>query len=148
LPSDYISAKTEFNDNDMKLNLTRTGEIFPLNVVGSQAMYMVMHLCLFLGLHEHFINVAHRYIPQFLFIDQPSIPFNDTKDDRKKLLDAFKLLNSFVDYITNQKQNHFQIFMVEHASKEYWEGNDLQYFYTVNEFIDGNGLIPQNIYNN
>jgi hypothetical protein len=145
--SDYKNAKTEFDENEMKLNLTREGELFPLNVVGSQANYMFMHLCCFLGLHEHFINVAHEYIPQFLFIDQPSIPFNDTKDDRKKLLDAFTLLNSFVDYTTNQKQNHFQIFMVEHASKEYWEGNNLQYFHTVDEFTDSKGLIPQDIYN-
>ena len=145
LPSDYINAKTEFNEADMKLYLTRVGELFPLNVVGSQANYMFMHLCFFLGLHEHCISIGHKYVPQFLFIDQPSIPFNDTKDDRKKLLDAFRLLNSFVDYIINQKQSHFQIIMVEHASKKYWEENNLQYFHTVDEFID-KGLIPQDIY--
>ncbi len=146
LPSDYTNAKTEFSEADMKLNLTRVGELFPLNVVGSQANYMFMHLCFFLGLHEHFINIGHKYVPQFLFIDQPSIPFNDTQDDKKKLLDAFRLLNSFVDYIINQKLSHFQIIMVEHASKKYWEENNLKYFHTVDEFID-KGLIPQDIYN-
>ena len=148
MSNDYKNAKTTFDEKEMKLKLTRAEELFPIEVVGSQANYMVMHLCLFLGLHEHCINVGNKYVPQFLFIDQPSIPFNETEDDKKKLLDAFRLLNSFVDYITNQKQNNFQILMVEHASKEYWEGNNLQYFHTVDEFfINKKGLIPQNIYN-
>jgi hypothetical protein len=146
--SEYKNAKTVFDEKEMQLQLIREGELFPLNVVGSQANYMFMHLCLFLGLHKHFLNIGHQYVPQFLFIDQPSIPlFNNTEDDKKKLLDAFRLLNSFVDYITNQKQNHFQILMVEHASKEYWEENNLQYFDTVDEFIKGKGLIPSEIYN-
>jgi hypothetical protein len=60
-----------------------------------------------------------------LFIDQPSIPYyeNDSEkgnDDKTKLIDAFSLINSFIDYITTKKQNQFQIFMVEHAPKEYW----------------------------
>jgi len=147
--SEYKKAKTVFDDKEMQLQLIREGELFALNVVGSQANYMFMHLCLFLGLHKHIISIENEYVPQFLFIDQPSIPlFDNTKDDKKKLFDAFKLLNSFINYVINQRQSHFQIIMVEHASKEYWEENNLQYFHTVNEFIDGNGLIPQEIYNN
>jgi hypothetical protein len=146
--SEYKNAKTVFDDKEMQLQLIREGELFPLKVVGSQANYMFMHLCLFLGLHKHIISIGNEYVPQFLFIDQPSIPlFNDKQDDRRKLLDAFTLLNSFIDYITNQKRNHFQILMVEHASKEYWTDNKLEYFHTVDEFIDGNGLIPSEIYN-
>ncbi|GHT10584.1 hypothetical protein FACS189426_11060 [Bacteroidia bacterium] len=146
--SEYKNAKTVFDEKEMQLQLIREGELFPLNVVGSQANYMFMHLCLFLGLHKHIILIGNEYIPQFLFIDQPSIPlFNDKQDDRKKLLDAFTLLNSFIDYITNQKQSHFQILMVEHASKEYWMDNKLEYFHTVDEFINGNGLVPSVIYN-
>jgi hypothetical protein len=147
--SEYKKAKTVFDEREMQLQLIREGELFPLNVVGSQANYMFMHLCLFLGLHKHIISIENEYVPQFLFIDQPSIPlFDNTKDDKKKLLDAFKLLNSFINYVVNEQQGYFQIIMVEHASKEYWEENNLQYFHTVNEFIDGNGLIPREIYNN
>jgi hypothetical protein len=146
--SEYKNAKTVFDEKEMQLQLIREGELFPLNVVGSQANYMFMHLCLFLGLHKHIISIRNEYVPQFLFIDQPSIPlFNDKQDDRKKLLDAFALLNSFIDYITNQKQSHFQILMVEHASKEFWTKNKLKYFHTVDEFLNGNGLIPSEIYN-
>lgn len=114
---------------------------------------MFMHLCLFLGLHEHMINIAQKHVPQFLFIDQPSIPYyaGDKKkgnDDEEKLVDAFRLLNSFVDYIIKTKKESFQIFMVEHASKDLWIENNLTYFHTVDEFINGKGLIPEDIYNN
>jgi hypothetical protein len=146
--SEYKNAKTVFDEKEMQLTLIRTGELFPIQVVGSQANYMFMHLCLFLGLHNHLISIENQYVPQFLFIDQPSIPlFNYKQDDKTKLLDAFSLLNSFIDYIANQKQNHFQILMVEHASKEYWTENELQHFHTVDEFTNGNGLIPSEIYN-
>ena len=121
---------------------------FPLENVGSASNYMFMHLCVYLGLHEHVIKIQENHIPKFLFIDQPSTPYYEGKnDDKVKLLDAFTLLNSFVDYILTQKKQHFQIFMVEHASKEYWEENDLSYFHTVDEFIDGKGLIPSDVYN-
>ena len=90
-----------------------------------------------------------RSVPQFLFIDQPSIPYysGDNNDDDKKLTDAFCLLNSFIDYIKLHKKNHFQIFMVEHAPKGYWIDNNLTNFHTVDEFTDGKGLIPTEIYN-
>jgi hypothetical protein len=110
---------------------------------------MFMHLCLYLGLHEHVLNIEQDHIPEFLFIDQPSTPYYEGKnDDKAKLIDAFTLLNSFVDYIRVKKNKHFQIIMVEHASKEYWIDNKLTYFHTVDEFIDGKGLIPNDIYKN
>jgi hypothetical protein len=111
-----------------------------------------MHLCFYLGLHEHILNVSPEHVPQFLFIDQPSIPYysgNDAigNDDKTKLLDAFSLINSFIDFIKTVKKESFQIFMVEHAPKEYWTDNNLNNFHTVAEFINGKGLIPNDIYN-
>ena len=155
LPADIKNNNTKFDENEMVLKLyPRDGlfSIFPVDVVGSKSNYMFMHLCVFLGLHEHFISVGQEHVPQFLFIDQPSIPYypGDSEianNDKAKLFDAFSLINSFIDYITNQKQSHFQIFMVEHAPKEYWTKSKLKYFHTVDEFIDGNGLIPSDIYN-
>ncbi|MDR1221591.1 MAG: DUF3732 domain-containing protein [Tannerella sp.] len=146
---------TRFDEKEMILKLyPREGLFsnFPIDNVGSKSNYMFMHLCVFLGLHEHFISVGQEHVPQFLFIDQPSIPYysdNTEKgnDDKTKLIDAFSLINSFIDYIINQKQNHFQIFMVEHAPKEYWIKSKLEHFHTVDEFLDGNGLIPKDIYN-
>ena len=153
LPADIKNNNTRFDENEMILKLyPRDGLFsnFPVDVVGSKSNYMFMHLCVFLGLHEHFISVGQEHVPQFLFIDQPSIPYypGDSEianNDKAKLLDAFSLINSFVNHIVNQKQNHIQIFMVEHASKEYWTKSKLEYFHTVDEFINGNGLIPSDI---
>lgn len=146
----YNDYRTVFDDSKMILKLYPPSDQlqFPLENVGSASNYMFMHLCVYLGLHEHVIKIQENHIPKFLFIDQPSTPYYEGKnDDKVKLLDAFTLLNSFVDYILTQKKQHFQIFMVEHASKEYWEENNLSYFHTVDEFIDGKGLIPSEVYN-
>lgn len=147
----YKSSKTLFNDTEMILQLQPEGELFPLETVGSKSNYMLMHLCFYLGLHEHMINVGQEHVPQFLFIDQPSIPYyagneRNGNDDKTKLIDAFSLINSFIEYIILNKQDSFQIFMVEHAPKEYWIENGLNYFHTVGEFINGKGLIPNDIY--
>jgi hypothetical protein len=152
LPS-YQDHSARFDENEMVLKLFPQDQIFPLDNVGSKSNYMFMHLCFYLGLHEHMIKLEQVHVPQFLFIDQPSIPYytsDDDKgnDDRTKLVDAFTLLNSFVEYITVEKNNSFQIFMVEHAPKEYWVDNNLTHFHTVDEFINGKGLIPNDIYNN
>ncbi|OPC66452.1 hypothetical protein BAY13_17095 [Elizabethkingia bruuniana] len=150
---DYKNSALDFITDKKILQLRPPGHLFFLENVGSKSNYMFMHLCLFLGLHEHMINIEQKHVPQFLFIDQPSIPYytGDNKkgnDDEKKLLDAFTLLNSFINYIIKIKKESFQIFMVEHASKELWITNNLNYFHTVDEFIDGKGLIPDDIYNN
>lgn len=148
----YKNYKTSFDDIQMVLKLYPPSDQFqfPLDNVGSKSNYMFMHLCVYLGLHEHIINVNPEHVPQFLFIDQPSIPYyagtNDLQgnDDKSKLIDAFTLLNSFIDFIVKEKKNHFQMFMVEHASKDYW--SKLSHFHTVDEFINGKGLIPKEIY--
>ncbi|MEH6764120.1 MAG: DUF3732 domain-containing protein [Aequorivita antarctica] len=148
----YKDHTARFDENEMVLKLFPQGQMFPLDNVGSKSNYMFMHLCFYLGLHEHMIKIEQEHVPQFLFIDQPSIPYytgDDEKgnDDKTKLIDAFRLLNSFVEYITVEKENNFQIFMVEHAPKDYWIDNNLTHFHTVDEFINGKGLIPTKIYN-
>lgn len=150
----YKNSQTQFNDTDMILQLVPDGQLFPLENVGSKSNYMFMHLCFYLGLHEHMINVGQVHVPQFLFIDQPSIPYytgssneKTGNDDKKKLLDAFSLIDSFISHVINEGDATFQIFMVEHAPKEYWHENNLLNFHTVDEFINGDGLIPSDIYN-
>lgn len=147
---EYKNYRTIFDDFQMILKLYPPSDQiqFPLDNVGSASNYMFMHLCVYLGIHEHVIKIKENHIPKFLFIDQPSTPYYEGKnDDKAKLIDAFTLLNSFVDYVVKQKKQHFQIFMVEHAPKEYWIDHGLTNFYTVAEFINGKGLIPQEVYN-
>jgi hypothetical protein len=147
----YKDSRVMFNDQQMVLQIQPKGELFPLDNVGSKSNYMLMHLCFYLGLHEHMISIGQEHVPHFMFIDQPSIPYysgTDDKgnDDKSKLIDAFSLLNSFIEYINLEKNASFQIFMVEHAPKEYWLDSNLQNFHTVDEFINGNGLIPIEFY--
>ncbi|MBF0647908.1 DUF3732 domain-containing protein [Dysgonomonas sp. GY75] len=92
----YKNCRTDFFTDEMVLKLWRPLDFFPIDNEGSKSNYMFMHLCFFLGLHEHMIKVGQMHVPQFLFIDQPSIPYYSDKDkvssdDRKKLLDAFGL---------------------------------------------------------
>ena len=109
----YKNYKTSFDDIQMVLKLYPPSDQFqfPLDNVGSKSNYMFMHLCVYLGLHEHIINVNPEHVPQFLFIDQPSIPYyagtNDLQgnDDKSKLIDAFTLLNSFIDFIVKKKES-------------------------------------------
>lgn len=97
----------------------------------------------------------NEQVPQFLFIDQPSIPYYADKnevrgavnneimsnDDQKKLREAFKLTDRFMKEMT--KRGHFQIIMIEHAGEEYWK--DLDTFVTRYEFRNGEGLVPSRI---
>lgn len=150
MPS-YQNHKTFFDSSDMILKLQPIGELFPIDNVGSKSNYMFMHVCFYLGLHSHMLRVGQNHVPQFLFIDQPSIPYYSGNDgsignnDKEKLMNVFSLINGFI--AEKIKQNlSFQILMVEHAPKSYWEDNGLNMFYTVDEFINGKGLIPQELF--
>ena len=150
MPS-YQNHKTIFDSSEMILKLQPVGELFPIDNVGSKSNYMFMHVCFYLGLHSHMLRVGQTHVPQFLFIDQPSIPYYSGNDgsignnDKEKLMNVFTMINGFV--AEKIKQNlSFQILMVEHAPKSYWEDNGLNMFYTVDEFINGKGLIPQELF--
>lgn len=154
--SSYKGYKIIFDDTNMNIKLQPPEELFPLENVGSKSNYMFMHLCFYLGLHSHMINVektynTNSYVPRFLFIDQPSIPYyvgNDTKiknNDKENLMNAFLIINDFISKINNSG-TEFQIIMVEHAPKSYWEDNELNNFHTVDEFINKKGLILQDIF--
>lgn len=147
-----------YTDNDIMFNwekfvvqLKKSGKKYPHRNLGSKSNYMFLHLCLFLGFHRHFYSLPEKFTIPFLFIDQPSIPYyagseNVNNDDKEKLFDAFKLLDNFITTMNEYTGNDFQILLIEHAPKSYWEGI-LNNFYTVEEFTQGNKLIPQRIIN-
>lgn len=152
----YNSCLPRFDIEHQALYLKREGEEFVITNVGSKCNYMFMHLCTFLGIHEHAIKEGIDYIPSFLFIDQPSIPFyadnsdGDIKDndDKKRLGYAFNLINIFMDRIIKFIYKHpFQIILIEHADSSYWQ-DKYKYFETRYEFVKGkdSGLIPDYIY--
>lgn len=151
----YNSSIPKYNIERQSLELFNPdNETRPIKNIGSKSNYMFLHLCFFMGLHEQLLNIGSE-VPDFLFIDQPSIPYyenmkkegdgkNLMTDDAEKLKYAFSLINIFMDRI-NRKEKSFQIIMVEHAEPSYWE--NLNYFETRYEFRNGNALIPQSINN-
>lgn len=154
----YNGCEVDFDELRRILILRKNGEYFPIKNVGSKSNYMFMHLCFFLGLHQYLGGLDTSIVPNFLFIDQPSIPYYGnnrrrapqvpgdltvgTKDDESKLREAFKLINSFMTQNVG-KDSDFQIILVEHADPEYWK--DLKYFETRYVFtVDRDyGLIPE-----
>lgn len=149
----YENYKVLVDVSEKVLKLRKGKELRGQNTIGSKSNYMFLHLFLFLGMHEHFIGLNRSYVPQFLILDQPSQPYYEgnketdkvviVKDDDKiKLQAAFKLLNDFTTKIITDYKTEFQIIMLEHAPESYWVENKLTNFHLVEEFRNGNALIP------
>jgi hypothetical protein len=149
----YSKYKVFYDISDKIMKLRKPNEATASANIGSKSNYMFLHLCLFFGLHEHFINHGQNFVPTFLIMDQPSQPYLENSpannegefsknDDVVTIKDAFNLMNSFMSNMIDESKKHFQIILLEHASKSYWEVPKLEYFHLVQEFRDGNALIP------
>ena len=120
-----------------------------------------VHLCFFFGLQEYIKETHPQRVANFLFIDQPSIPYYGTnrrrgetinepgdlrlgkRDDESKLKSAFKLIDQFMKQNVNpDKSDNFQIILIEHADPEYWKdfsSFETRYIFTQDKDF---GLIP------
>lgn len=147
----YKTFKAYWNAKSKILQLREPNALVPSNI-GSSSNHMYLHLFLFLGLHEHFIREHVPFIPQFLIFDQLSQPYYEEakklgkeeiedNNDKFKLTNAFKLLNDFISLVSKDLKNEFQIILLEHAPKEYWEQKNMENFHLVEEFRNGNALI-------
>lgn len=151
----YRDYKPVYSLEESMLMLEGEKGEYPESNIGSKSNYMFLHLCYFFGLHDLLLNNQNKLIPQFLFIDQPSIPYYADKngqriinnneaisnDDQEKLTEAFRLTDLFMREMT--RRGRFQIIMIEHAGTEYWQ--DLSTFETRYEFRNGEGLIPSRV---
>ena len=158
MSASYKGCEVKFSELWRRLELHKNGEYFPIKNVGSKSNYMFMHLCFYLGLHQYLCSQEKSIVPNFLFIDQPSIPYYGNnrsrspqaagdlkihvKDDESRLREAFRLINNFMGQNVGDNTN-FQIILIEHADPEYWE--DLNYFETRYVFTveKDYGLIPE-----
>ena len=158
MSASYKGCEVKFSEGWRRLELYKNGEFYPIKNVGSKSNYMFMHLCFYLGLHQHLCGLDNSIVPNFLFIDQPSIPYYGNnrsrtpqvagdlkihvKDDESKLKEAFRLINSFMSQNVSDESG-FQIILIEHADPEYWENLDFfetRYVFTIEEDY---GLIPE-----
>lgn len=147
--SNYASFMTSFNYESRKLQLRRRNSSFIENV-GSSSNHMFLHLFMFLALHNVAIDRGGRFVPAFLFIDQPSRPYYgeekimdeiSLKDsDQAKVSQAFGLLNNFVTRMKKDHDAEFQMIVLEHVPVELFK--DLTNVNVLPEFRGANALIP------
>ena len=142
----FAGRPTRYNREQERLEIGKDGVMNYANI-GSQSNYMFLHICFFLGLHRYLLLHPTPYVGQFLFVDQPSKPYYESSDDDKstdrlKLMDAFKVINNFMQEVVDSG-NEFQIILIEHAEESYWTGeNELEYFVTKANFDGDNALVP------
>lgn len=147
----FKGRPTRYKREHERLEIGKDGLVNYANV-GSQSNYMFMHISFFLGLHHYLLNHPSQFVGQYLFIDQPSKPYYESSDnvkstDRLKLMDTFKVINSFMQEVVDAGQE-FQIILIEHAEESYWTGeNALPHFITKVSFDGDNALVPQNVIN-
>ena len=145
----FAGSKTRYNRDHERLEIGKDAILNYTNV-GSQSNYMFLHICFFLGLHRFLTNNPSQYVGQFLFIDQPSIPYYESSEntkstDKLKLMDAFKVINAFMQEMADENEE-FQIILIEHAEESYWTGeNALSHFVTKANFEGDNALVPLHI---
>lgn len=148
----YNACDPHFSMDEKMLMLKSVDSDFYKRNVGSKSNYMFLHLCFFLGLHDYLLQQKNSFVPNFLFIDQPSIPYYADKDnhadgklndDEKKLQEAFYLMNHFMEVVVGFERHDFQIILIEHAESKYWD--NYSYFKTRYVFTKDKdfGLIPK-----
>ncbi|AWF80231.1 DUF3732 domain-containing protein [Microbulbifer sp. A4B17] len=146
----YGSYQPVFNYKDKKIDFRKPKTTY-IEAAGSSSNDMFKHLFMFLGLHELMLTKNSKHVPSFLLIDQPSRPYYGEEEnlskkrllhsDKSKVIDAFKLLDDFIGNILNHMQKSFQMIVFEHVPKDYFA--DFGNIHLVEEFRDGNALVPQ-----
>ena len=147
----YSSYTVKLDLSNLNLSFAdpRTGQLV---VTGSSSSDLFFHICLHLGLHDFFLSKKSPYVPQFLVLDQLSRPYYEASrrvgnddglidDDRAKLTSAFHLIDSFLEGVI-QSGDHFQFIVLEHVAPADLELMNLKHYHLVEDFRDGNALIP------
>jgi hypothetical protein len=149
--ANYSTYQPVFNYKDKRLQLRKPRSQVIENV-GSSSNHMFLHLLHFLALHEVAISQKSPFIPTFLVLDQPSRPYYgdgksaDTKkklshSDNAKIAAAFRLMNDFIVRVNKDYSAEFQMIVFEHVPVEIF--SEMSHVHLVEEFRDGNALIPE-----
>jgi hypothetical protein len=142
--SDYLPM---FDYKNKALLLRRAKEAHIENV-GSSSNHMFLHLFFTLSMHEIAFKNSSPFVAPYIVIDQMSRPYWGGGDinkseletsDISKITKAFELLNTFIE---NRQRNsgNFQMIVFEHVPTSVFE--NFEKCHLVEEFTDGNALIP------
>jgi len=146
--ANYATYQPVF-DYKNKTLLLRKPKTSYIENVGSSSNHMFLHLFFSLAMHEVIFQNQSPFVAPFLIIDQPSRPYfgtngkrktDDPKSDDYKIKKAFELLDRFIE---TRKSNNgdFQMIVLEHIPIE--TVTNLKNIHIVEEFFDGNALIPK-----
>jgi hypothetical protein len=136
-------------DYKNKTLLLRKPKTSYIENVGSSSNHMFLHLFFSLAMHEVIFQNQSPFIAPFLIIDQPSRPYYGTNGKRKtenpesddyKIKKAFELLDRFIG-TRKSNSGKFQMIVLEHIPIE--TVSNLKNIHIVEEFFDGNALIPK-----
>lgn len=136
-------------DYKNKTLLLRKPKTSYIENVGSSSNHMFLHLFFSLAMHEVIFQNQAPFVAPFLIIDQPSRPYFGTNGKRKtddpesddyKIKKAFELLDRFIE-IRKSNNGDFQMIVLEHIPIE--TVSNLKNIHIVEEFFDGNALIPK-----
>lgn len=145
--ANYATYQPVF-DYKNKTLLLRKPKTSYIENVGSSSNHMFLHLFFSLSMHELIFQNKSPFVAPLLIIDQPSRPYYGTNGKRKtgdpesddyKIRKAFELLDTFIN--TRMENNgNFQMIVLEHIPVD--TVSDLKNINIVEEFHDGNALIP------
>ena len=147
----YAGYKPVFNYADKALLLRKPKTSFIENV-GSSSNHMFLHLFFTLAMQEIAFQNKSPFVAPYLIIDQPSRPYYGdetnkkilTHSDESKITKAFELLDKFIGTrISNS--GDFQMIIFEHVPRKIFA--DLKNVHLVEEFYNGNALIPADMLN-
>lgn len=146
----YSGYQPVFDYKEKSLLLRKPKTTFIENV-GSSSNHMFLHLYFMLAMQEVAFRNNSPFVAPYLIIDQPSRPYWGSGDDKKESLNksdyfkiktAFELMNNFIKS-RNDNSGDFQIIVFEHIPSDIFE--DLDNVHLVEEFKNGNALIPDNM---
>lgn len=121
-------------------------------ILGSSSNDMLLHIFFFLGYHK-FKNLNNiEFIPNLLFLDQPSRPYYGESDDLDGgdeiiLNELFNILDRYIEDAVKEGYN-FQFIVLEHIKSSTLNKFKLKNLNIIDEYINGKGLIPNYIYDN
>jgi hypothetical protein len=136
----------DYKNKTLLLRKPRTSYI---ENVGSSSNHMFLHLFFSLAMQEVIFQNNSPFVAPLLIIDQPSRPYFGTNGKRKtddpesddyKIKKAFELMDSFITTRKNNEGN-FQMIVLEHVPID--TVSDLKNIHIVEEFHNGNALIPK-----
>lgn len=157
--SDYITSwlpkldnerpydKVGFDDKELTLRIVGNDRDDYLWEIGSGANWVSYHIASLLGMHNFFLSQEKSPVPSFIAFDQPSqayFPRGNLIDgiDNIKDEDIESVKKTFLALSESTISKNIQIIVLDHIPKELM--SDLSNSFLVEEWRDGNKLIPEN----